>query len=174
MGSATATPGVERRRNRARTQTFDMAAVGLTVEDPEAPHSKLDDQRDQRGDRRAGACMEHRLPRKIRAQGHAVDATDELAVLPGFHRVSEPQIVQLAVGSDHVRRYPRPRGIRAARVGAGSYHTFEVTVHAQLKSTRGCGARENNAAPFVEHHARVGREPENRLAVMYHGKIPLA
>ena len=115
------------------------------------------DRRPTRDLRRVGDPMEHRLTGEEPADPHAVQAPDELAVLPRLDAVRPTKLVQARVRGDERRVDP---AVRAPRVGAAVHHVDEGRIHAELEAVDGAPQR---AAPMeaVERDdpARVGRPP---------------
>ena len=103
----------------------------LHVEEGRAVEPQELDGRPARDLRRVGDPMEHRLAREEPADAHAVQAADELAVLPRLDGVRPTQLVQARVRVDERRVDP---SVRTARVGAAQHHVDEGRVHAELEA----------------------------------------
>ena len=138
---------------------------------------QLRNERDQRDLRRIRLVREHRFAEEHAPERDAVEAADEPPVAPALDRVRIAPPVQLAIRIDHLRRdpgaaLPLPRRARAraddrAEVGvdarlerAGAHPLAQRARHAELRD--------------VQHHARIGAPPQDRLAVRVPRKDALA
>src|SRR3569832_2509174 len=120
------------------------------------------DQRELGG---SGLAAEHRFAVEHPADRHAVEAADQLAVTPGFHRMRIAGIEQAAIGRNHRRRDPGAAGLFAG-FGARSHHVRKRGVDAHLETAISDAFGEGAGyADLVRHqyHARVGTPPQDRL-----------
>ena len=162
--------GLERRqealaRPRRRSEGGEVRRRQLTVEQREAPGRELLHQRRERRLRGVRGDVEHRLGEERGAERDAVDPAHQLAVPPGLAGVGVAQLVQGHVRLEHVRRDPGAGTPVAPHLGAGSDHAREGGVQAQLEVSLPEPPPEapRHVQPVrLDHHARVGGEPEDR------------
>jgi hypothetical protein len=133
------------------------------------------------------APREHGFAVEHMADAYPIKAADQFAVQPDFRGVREAGLVQPAIAIDDIVRYPGA-GAGAARLGAGAHDGFEGRVEADFPAAvalrsapalfeaaqRLAQAVGNAEIGGLEHHARIGAPPENRLAVRIPGENALA
>mmetsp|Transcript_4831 Transcript_4831/g.17078 ORF Transcript_4831/g.17078 Transcript_4831/m.17078 type:complete len:248 (+) Transcript_4831:528-1271(+) len=159
-------------RQLGGAQRRQVAGVLLAVDPRDAEFAAQADQRAQRDLGCIGAAHEHRLAEEHPAEVDAIEAADEFAVDPGLNAVhGRPgQVGGLQLGHD-----PGAVLAVARRAGAGPQHGGPVVVDANFAARRGGEALHRLAQRArqlevrrLQHHARVGRPPQRRLA----GAIP--
>ena len=156
----------------AGAETGQVLGVHLAVDQREVAVAQALDQGDEGGLGGIVAAAEHRLAEEQPAQRQAVESADQLAVLPGLHRMGDAAAVQFEVGLLHRRGDPGAVGV-AARGGAGADHRGEVLVEGdrEVAAAQGLAQAARDVQLFREqHHARVGRPPEERLSVLVPGE----
>src|SRR6185437_3767922 len=143
----------------------------LRVEQDEPALAQPFDERHQCDLRGVGGAMEHRFAEECAAKRHAVEAADQLLVLPGLDRVSEALVVQQAIAVQDL--VVDPGTIFVPLLGAGTDDRPEVGVHADGKAPlanesgqppRGVKSVERNDA------ARIRRIPADLARLDRHGK----
>src|SRR3954471_9556426 len=78
-------------------------------------------------------AAEHALAGEQPANCYAIQPANQPAIAPGLDRMSKPQLLQLRISMDHLRR--DPASIVRAWLGAGGQDSAEIVVDAQLEST---------------------------------------
>ena len=163
-----------------RAERLQMLVHDLTVEQLEPSHHEM--LRKPREPRLGGvaAGTEHGFGEEHAAEGDAVHAADKLALLPDFHGMREPHLVQLRIGALHGWRDPSAAAI-AARRGATCDDGVEVTIGRDLEvpSTKAPAHSARNMQPACARplprlavrisqghdHARIRRPPQDRFRV---------
>ena len=150
----------------------ELAEVGgdpLGVEEGEAALAQALDEGVEGDFRGIGFPMEHRFAEESAADGNAVEATGEMAVVPGFDGMGEAAAVKLAIALDDLFGDP---GLIA--VGAGAHDGFEGLVYADLERAVGENALEavGDVESIVkgDDRARVRLEPADLAVFHAHGE----
>ena len=112
----------------------------LRVQQPEAAQAQPRDQVHQRHLRGVAGGAEHALAEEHAADRHAVEAADQVSVLPGFHRMGMAELVQFAEQALDLRVDPgivaAGRRMRAAGDGGRRNRWSTVTAKASDSTVR--------------------------------------
>mgnify|MGYP003605892069 CR=1 FL=1 len=124
----------------------------------------------KRGQRDLGTARpatEHALAEEHAPDRHAVDAAHQGVALEHFDRMGVPVAMQVDVRLAHARGDPGAVLARPWRLGACRDHLLERGVRPDLPRAvpeAAAEARRQAHAIGGEHHARIGRPPQRRLA----------
>ena len=155
-------------RHVHRSECRKMLVRELTVDQPVAQPA----QAHQRRLRCVAGSSEHGFPKEHPTHRHAVEASDELPVLPCLDRPRMAEPVQPAVGANHLPGYPG-RALRGARHGTAPDDISESAVGAEGEMTPPQGLAQASGDPQVlgkEHRTRIGAPPEHRLPLAEPGE----
>ncbi len=78
-----------------------MRARHLAVDERNVPRAALRDEARERDLRGVGRAREHGFAEEHAPESYAIEAADQLALVPGLERVGEPAAVQEHVGFVH-------------------------------------------------------------------------
>lgn len=160
----------------AGAQAVQVAGRHLAVDEDEAGVAQMADQRDEADLGSVVGAAEHRFAEEQPAHGQAVEAADQLSLLPDLHGVGNSAQVQLLVGQLHRRGDPGAVGV-VTRRGTSLDHRPEVTVESDFEAllAQALGQAAGNVQFVGEQDgARVGRPPEDRLAILVPGEAAVA
>lgn len=138
-------------------EPFQVRRRHLGIEETEAAPAKTVHEMHQRHLRGVAHTVEHRLPEKGPAEPHAIESADEVAVLPAFHAVRMPPVVEPAVGVHQLLRDPR-RFPSGGRLGAGAHDRLEGGIDANLKPRL-----PNDTGQRTRHVEGIEREDGARI-----------
>ena len=149
-----------------------MRRLLLTVNQRHVPLLQHFDQVHECHLRGVGEAREHRLAIKHSTDGDAIQSARQLAIEPRFNRMRIAVSMQPGVGVDHRGGDPGTEPAIARR-RASFDHVAEGAVDGDIEvSPANRPSQRARDFEFVdeEHHARIGRPPENRLTFVVPGK----
>ena len=161
-------------RNFDRAQLLCDGRRQLNVEQDDAVAAQLLNQMVKRCFRRVADPVEHGFAREESANGHAVDAADELRSLPAFNAVRVTFFVQPRIGIDEVGAEPGALA-SGSRLRARLDDFAKGAVNSDFKDAVANHSRQTfrNMEPVqLKNRARVGRPP--RDGVVGPGENPAA
>ena len=128
-----------------------------------------------------GGEGKHRLAKHGAPQADAIQAADQLTIDPSFYAVCVPSGMEGFISRQHVRQDPGAVLVVANGMGAGTHDSTKAVIDANFTVWMGAkffqrlaqGAVQTKGAG-LQHHARVGRPPQNRLTDAEPRKNPLA
>ena len=134
-------------------------------------------ERDERDFRSVLPEREHRLAKEAAAEQDTVQAADQSAGFPGFHRVGISQVMQGGIGGFDLGVNPGAGLIAPRRGGAGVDDRSEGRIEGDrippFADHRAEAARDLQLVG-LEDQAGVGRPPEDRVAGVVPGEDPVA
>jgi len=137
---------------------------------PEGPHEG--DKGDFGG---IGRAMKHRFAKEKCPETHAVQAANQVIVLPALNRVRIPLTMQALVGFDHLQGDPGLLPFVLANPGTGGDDLAEGPVKSYTVSTPAHGSGETAGDMELfgkEDTTRIRRPPEKGIVVIEPGEYP--
>src|SRR5260221_3953909 len=150
----------------ARAERGEVARGLLAVDHAAAVAAQALDQLHQRHLGGIRGAREHRLAEEHLPERDSVEPALEASVVPRLDAVRETELMQADVAFDHLGHDPCS-GLSLAPAGAGLDHLAERGVHARLLRAAIDAPGERARNPELgreEHHARIGRPPQDRVA----------